>query len=383
MISSKICKIGIWDTSIKDIKFDSDGVSNYCRLQQKMMADYPRGEKGNNDWEELVKLIKKSGQNKPYDCIVGVSGGVDSSYLLHLLKQYNLRPLAVHLDNGFNSEIAVSNINKIITSLKIDLITHVVNYEEMKQLLKSYIRASMPWIDAPTDLAIKAVMYKFARKYSIKYILRGNDFRSEGKQPTEWTYSDFKQLKHLNNKFGEGIKLKTYPNQTFAKSLIDAFVNKIKDVRPYYYLEYNKMDAKQFLADKYEWKDYGGHHHENLFTKFAMAYWLPNKFSIDKRKINLSAKVLSGSCSREEALNQIKQPFDTEKNLEELKNYILKKLNLSLEEFTTIMSEENKNYKNYPSNYNLIYKNIKYFNWLIKSLYTFKPMSIESKEMIN
>lgn len=380
VIASKLCKIGLWDDTIPGIQFDEDGVSNYCRLQEKMMTDYPRGEKGKQDWMKLVEKIKKSGEGKTYDCVIGVSGGVDSSYLLHLAKHYGLRPLAVHLDNGFNSEIAVSNINHIINKLNIDLYTHVIDYEEIKDLLCSYMKASFPWIDFPTDLAIKSIMYHAANKHGIKYIIRGNDFRSEGKQPTEWTYSDNKQLKYIHQRFGSGIKLKTYPFLPFSKLIYFGLVKKIKDVRPYYYLDYKKQEAKILLMEKYEWKDYGGHHHENLFTKFAMAYWLPIKFGIDKRKINLSAQVLSCAITREEAIKKLNKPFDSEKKLEELKDYILKKLDISSEEFGEIIKLEGRTYESYPSSYNLIHNNIKYVKWLVKRAYNFKPMAIESKE---
>ncbi|MEI8138150.1 MAG: glycosyltransferase, partial [Bacteroidota bacterium] len=213
----KICEKGIWDETIPEIRFDAEGVSNYCRLQEKMMKDHPRGEVGRRSWEDFVIKIKQAGKKNTYDCIIGVSGGVDSSYLLHICKDYGLRPLAVHLDNGFNSEIAVNNIHKVISALNIDLKTHVINYEEIKDLFRSYMKASLPWIDAPTDLAIKATMYKIAHQEGIKYIIRGNDFRSEGKQPTEWTYSDSRQLKYIHKKFGSGVKLKTYPLQSFFK----------------------------------------------------------------------------------------------------------------------------------------------------------------------
>jgi N-acetyl sugar amidotransferase len=378
----KICLKGIWDVTVEGINFDEAGVSNYCRLQEKMMQDYPRGEKGKKDWLALVDKIKASTSNKKYNCIIGVSGGVDSSYLLHLAKEYGLKPLAVHLDNGFNSEISVSNIQKITDRLHIDLKTHVINYEEIKDLLRSYMKASMPWIDAPTDLAIKATMYRIALKENIKYIIRGNDFRSEGKQPKEWTYSDTRQLKYIHKHFGSGVKLKTYPTLPFSRIVYAGLVRKIKDIRPFYYLEYSKQAAKKMLMDTYDWKDYGGHHHENLFTKFAMACWLPEKFGIDKRKISLSAQVLSGAITRQEALDQVSQPFDTAQNLEELKAYILKKLDLDMAGFQSIMRSENKNYTGYPSDYNRVYNNIKHFKWLIKLIYDFKPMSIESNEMI-
>lgn len=378
----KICARGIWDETVEGIAFDEAGVSNYGRLQEKMMQDYPRGEKGKQDWLALVDKIKASTSNKTYNCIIGVSGGVDSSYLLHIAKEYGLKPLAVHLDNGFNSEISVSNIQKITDKLHIDLQTHVINYEEIKDLLRSYMKASMPWVDAPTDLAIKATMYRIALKENIKYIIRGNDFRSEGKQPKEWTYSDTRQLKYIHKRFGSGIRLKTYPMLPFSRIIYAGLVKKIKDIRPFYYLEYRKQEAKKMLMETYDWRDYGGHHHENLFTKFAMACWLPEKFGIDKRKISLSAQVLSGAITREEALEQVSRPFDTAPNLEELKEYILKKLDLDMQTFQNIMHAGNKNYKNYPSDYNRIYNNIKHFKWLIKLIYDFKPMSIDSNEMI-
>lgn len=381
-LNKQICTKGIWDETVPGIIFDANGVSNYAFLQEKMTADYPRGEKGTKDWLNLVDKIKESSSNSSYNCIIGVSGGVDSSYLLHLAKSYGLKPLAVHLDNGFNSEISVSNIHKITEALQIDLKTHVINYEEIKDLLKSYMKASMPWIDVPTDLAIKATMYKIALKENIKYIIRGNDFRSEGKQPKEWTYSDSRQLRYIHRRFGSGIKLKTYPLLTLPKIVYSGFIKKIKDVRPFYYLNYNKEEAKQLLMKLYDWKDYGGHHHENLFTKFAMAYWLPLKFNIDKRKISLSAQVMANAIKREDALAQVNAPFDSPENMEELKRYVIKKLDLDEASLAAMMQSENKNYQSYPSHYNLIYKNIRYFKWLIKLVYDFKPMSIESNEMI-
>ncbi len=376
------CIKGVWDSTIPGISFNQEGVSNYCLLQEKMMNDYPRGEVGKKEWENIVSKIKKSGASKKYDCIVGVSGGVDSSFLLHLAKHYGLRPLAVHLDNGFNSEIAVSNIEKITKQLQIDLFTYVINYEEIKDILKAYMKASLPWIDAATDLAIKSVMYDVARKNGIKYLLRGNDFRSEGKQPTEWTYSDNRQLKYIHKKFGTGVKLKSYPTLSVAKILYSALIFKIRDVRPYYYIDYKKSEAKNFLISNYHWVYYGGHHHENLFTKFAMAYWLPYKFNIDKRKINLSAQILSGEISREEALHLLEKPFDSSENLESLKEYVCKKLELKPDDFNKIINLPNKRFSDYPSNFNLIYNNIKHVKWLLKRIYGFKPMSVDSKEMI-
>jgi len=383
MDNNKTCTIGIWDTTIPGIQFDENGVSNFCRLQQKMIADHPRGEKGAKDWSAIVSKMKIAGKGKDYDCIVGVSGGVDSSYLLYLLKENGLRPLAVNLDNGFNSKIAVQNIFNVTKALGIDLETYVVDYHEIKALLRAYMKASLPWIDTPTDLAIKAVMYKYALKEGVKYIIRGNDFRSEGKQPKEWTYADARQLKYIYRKFEGKLRLKTFPKLSLLKMVYAGLIKKIKDIRPYYYIEYSKQEAKKMLEEKYGWQDYGGHHHENLFTKFVMAYWLPEKFGIDKRKINLSAQVVSGHISRDKALEIISEPFADEKELLELKTYTIKKLDLHEQEFQKIWEAPNKKTFDYPSNYNLIYKYIGYFKPIISKLYSFTPMSITASEYIS
>lgn len=379
----RICAKGVWDESIPGITFDEDGVSNFCKLQEKMMRDHPRGEQGLRDWEKLVTDMKEAGQGKRYDCIVGVSGGVDSSYLLKVAKEYSLRPLAVNLDNGFNSEIAVQNIFKITSKLNVDLETYVIDYEEIKDLLRAYMNAGMPWIDSPTDLAIKAVMYRLANQEGVKFILRGNDFRSEGKQPKEWTYSDAKQLLHIHKTFGSGIKLKTYPLLTLPKMIVSGVVKGIKDIRPFYYLPYQKQEAKKMLMDEYDWKDYGGHHHENLFTKFAMAYWLPRKFGIDKRKINLSAQVLSGAISRKDALEQLRAPFAPETELEATRTYTAKKLELSPVEFQKIWDAPNRLTFTYPSNYDLIFWLSDKFSPFLKKLYAYTPMSVSARDIID
>ena len=370
----QVCSKGIWDTSIPGITFDQDGVSNYCRFQELMMDTYPRGDRGWADWEALVEQMKKKGKGRPYDCIVGVSGGVDSSYLLVLMKEYGLRPLAVNLDNGFSSEIAVQNIYKVTKALDIDLETYVIDYEEVKDLLYAYMRAGIPWIDSPTDGAIKAVMYKVALKENIKFIIRGNDFRSEGKQPKEWTSGA--DVIHIHKKFGRGVRLKTYPRLSIARIIYAGFVRKIKDIRPYYYLAYKKQDAKKMLQAHFGWQDYGGHHHENLFTKFAMAYWLPQKFGIDKRRINLSAQVLSKAIARDQALAQIEKPFGTEEEMTALKNYVLKKLDIPENEFKEIWNAPNKKAADFPANDRFVYGAIQYARPLINRIYVFVPMSV-------
>ena len=381
-LKGKVCSLGLWDESVPNIRFDDDGVSNYAMIQKILMGKYPRGEKGLLDWNDIVDRVKKTGKNKRYDCAVGVSGGVDSSYLLHLLKkEYKLNPLAVTVDNGWSSDIAVKNIKKMTDALDIDLETYVIDYEEIKDLFRSYMIASLAWVDMPTDMAIKSVMYKIALKENIKYIFRGNDFRTEGKQPREWTYGDNKMLKFIHKKYGKIKKLKTYPYLPFSKIIYGGFVRNIKDIRPFYYLDYSKSMAKDFLQKEYDWQDYGGHHHENLFTKYTMSCWLPEKFNIDKRIINLSAQVMSGYITRTEAVDVLNKPALSVDEKRELSNYIKKKLDISDEEYANIMSSKNKSFRDYPNNEKNIKFLLLYFRYFIKLVYPQKPMTFVEMEV--
>jgi N-acetyl sugar amidotransferase len=375
----EVCTRGIWNTTVPGITFDKDGVSNYARMFDRLCEAYPRGEKGKAEWLSIVEKIKRQGEKNSYDCIIGVSGGTDSCYLLYLAKEYGLRPLAVNLDNGWSSDIAVRNIKKVTQKLGIDLETYVINYEEVKSVLRAYMKASLPWIDSPTDLAIKAVLYKIARRENIKFVLNGSDFRSEGKQPTEWTYSDAKQMQYLLNKF-EHKKLVSFPYYTLSGLFYHGFVLKIKMYRPYYYLDYQKKEAQEFLTKNFEWEYYGGHHHENLFTKFAIGYWLPQKFGIDKRIITLSAQILSGEISRESALSLIQtDPYKPEQ-LKIDKEFVLKKLDLDTDQFSELFSAPNKYYFNYPSYMPFIKKFRKIFSTLISGVLPFKPSILFENE---
>jgi len=366
------CVKGLWDESVPGIKFDENGISNYAKMFQGFIELYPRGERGLAEWEEWLKRIKKDGKNMRYDCIAGVSGGTDSCYLLYLAKKHGLRPLAVNLDNGFNSKTAVGNIKKVTTALQIDLETFVIDYEEVKAVLRAYIRASLPWIDGPTDLAIKAALYQVAEREGVKYILNGSDFRSEGKQPTEWTYSDARQLLFLLKKF-EKIKLRSFPYYTIWQFIRFGYLRKIKMLRPYYFLDYEKRKAQEFLKREYNWEYYGGHHHENVFTRFALSYWLPEKFGIDKRIITLSALVMNGEISREKALDELKQdPFDGY-DMQYEKGYILKKIDMNETEFEECFSSPNKYYYDYPSYMFLLNKFKKLALSGIKKVLPFTP----------
>lgn len=373
-MESKICTRGVWDSTIPGIEFDDNGVSNYAKMFDKLCEIYPQGKTGQKEWTDIVDKIKKDGKNKKYDCIIGVSGGTDSSYLLHIAKrEYGLRPLAVNLDNGWSSDIAVNNIKIVTKALDIDLETYVINYEEVKSVLRSYIKASLPWIDSPTDIAIKSSLYKIAAREGIKYTLNGGDFRSEGKQPTEWTYSDAKQMIYLLKKFENKKRLHSFPYYRLVDLVYFGFIRGIKTYRPFYYIDYKKKAAQDFLEKEYGWVYYGGHHHENIFTKFAIAYWLPQKFNIDKRKITLSAQILSGEIEREKALELLKHPPYPLEDIQKDKTYVLKKLGITSEDFTKYLNSPNKYFSDYPSYFDLYQKYSKYGNKIFGHILPFKP----------
>lgn len=368
----RVCVKGVWDTSIPGIIFDDNGVSNYAKIQYKLTEDFPRGDLGKKKWELLIDEIKLKGKGRRYDCIIGVSGGTDSSYLMHIAKSYGLRPLAINLDNGWSSEIAVSNIRKLTNALNIDLETYVIDYEEIKDLMRSYMMAGMPWIDAPTDLAIQSILYIIANMENIKFIFVGNDFRSEGKQPTEWTYSDQKQLFYIHRMFGK-VKLRTYPIISLVKLFYLGYLKKIKMIPAFNFIEYNKKEAQIFLKDKYGWEYYGEHHHENLFTKFAIGYWQYEKFDMDKRKITYSAQVISGEISRDEALKRVQEkPYDNDKIQFEL-DYILNKLSFTRDEFQKIWNSPNRSFQDYPSYYNYFVRFHKYLWPIVSKIVPTRP----------
>jgi len=366
------CTKGLWDTTISGITFDEKGVSNYCKMQEALMEMYPKGETGRKEWGDIVEKIKKEGRGKRYDCVVGVSGGTDSSYILHISKQYGLKPLAVNLDNGWSSDISVRNIKKVTEKLNIDLETYVINYEEVKIVLKSYLLAGLPWVDSPTDIAIKSALYKIAAREGIKYVLNGADFRSEGKQPLLWTYSDSRQMNFLVRKT-YNKRLKSFPSLTLFGWLYYGIIKRIKTIRPLYFLPYDKVMAKELLEKEYGWEYYGGHHHENVFTKFVITYWLPAKFSIDKRIITLSAQILSGVLTREEGLQQLSSPPYDQAHVEQDIQYVIKKLNLTKQEFNEAFSNKCKYYFDYPSYFPQIKKFSKVGKLLSQKIFGFQP----------
>ena len=272
-----ICKTCIYDETIPAIFFDVEGICNYCRQYEQMQDEYPTGAEGRKRLDELVAEIKKSGKGKKYDVVIGVSGGCDSSYMLHLAKrEFGLRPLAVHFDNTWNATIAVENIHKMLEQLDIDLYTHVVGNVEICDLMKSFLKASVPELDTPTDLALAATHYMAAEKYGIKYIWEGHSFRTEGISPIGWFYMDAKYVQTIQKQFGS-LPVKSLPMMWLRKWFKWMLVDGIKKLRPLYYLDYDKAEAKKFLSEEYGWQWYGGHHMEN-----RSAYFVNNLLSAEK-----------------------------------------------------------------------------------------------------
>jgi len=344
------CTHCISDTTIPDIRFDENGVCNYCKIHDELEKEFPRGDAGKRKLDAVIEQIRLSGRGKPYDCVLGVSGGRDSTYTLYLAAKLGLRPLAVHFDNGWNSEIAVSNIKNAVSRLKIDLYTHVADWEEFKSLQVSFLKASVSDAEVPTDVAIFGTLHQAAAREGIRYIINGHSFRTEGVVPIGWTYMDGRYIKSIHRLFG-GKRLKTVPNFTMFDLLHYTLIKRIRVVPLLNYVEYRHEQVQAILEKELGWQYYGGHHHESYYTHFFQSFYLPTKFNIDKRLLEYSALVRSGYLSREDALEKMKEEYKYDQDLVQ---YTVKKMCLSQDEFTDIMARPRKSFKDYPTYYPLM-----------------------------
>jgi N-acetyl sugar amidotransferase len=355
----QICSRCIMDTTDPDIVFDDNGYCNHCTRAIKIMkrGPYSLSEvKKKESLDALVLKIKQKGKGKRYDCIVGVSGGVDSSYTAFKVKELGLRPLAVHLDNGWDSELAVMNIENICKKLNIDLYTHVIDWEEFKDLQHSFLKASTPDSEIPSDHAIVTQCYQIAEKESLHYILAGTNLSTESILPQAWSqgHDDWKYIRNIQKRFGTK-RLKTFPHRTF---LIDCYYNNIKRIEWIDFLDYFNYDkdkAKQIIIKELEWRDYGGKHHESNYTKIYQAYILPKKFGFDKRRAHLSSMVVAGQISRENALEKMQEHLYAKDKLEDDLNYLTNKFSISRSDFDNIMASPKKTYGDYPNLRNSFY----------------------------
>jgi N-acetyl sugar amidotransferase len=341
-----MCTRCIYDSAVSKIAFDEQGVCNYCRLIEQLEQEYKTGTpEGEGKFSNIVSRIRAAGKGKKYDCVVGVSGGTDSSFMLHLAVARGLRPLAVHYDNTWNSAIATENIRKVTKKLKVDLFTHVVDNKEMDDIYRAFFLASVPEIDGPTDIALAEVLYRAANQFGTKYILEGHSFRAEGVSPLGYAYVDGKYIASIHHRFGI-VKMKTFPNMDLLSFLKWITVKRIQKIRPFWYIAYSKEEARDFLAAEYGWQYYGGHHLENRMTAFNHSYYFPVKFNIDQRNNGLAAAVRSGKMDRDQALQEYQQAAHIEPELIE---YFKKRLQLTSEEFNRIMALPPKCFRDYPT----------------------------------
>jgi N-acetyl sugar amidotransferase len=345
-----ICTKCVSDTTIKDIVFDDKGVCNFCKLHDVFESTHPLNETGKYNLEKLITQIKKKGRNHTYDCIIGVSGGRDSTYLLYVAKKLDLRPLAVHVDNGWNNEIAVSNIKSATEILGIDLHTVVLDWEEFKDLQRAFLKASVNDADANFDYVANSALYRTAYKEKINYILNGHSFRTEGNNSKTWTYIDPRYLKDVYKKFGDN-KIKTLPIMSLFEFLCYVLIKNIREIRLLEYIEYDQKKVSDLIKNELNWKYYGGHHHDNTYTHFFQSYYLPLKFNIDKRKNEFSALIRSGQITRELALEELKRPYPIDY---EIVKYAITKLSFSENEFEQIMNSQNKSYLDFKNFLDLI-----------------------------
>lgn len=350
----QICTSCVMDTSDSLIVFDDQGVCDHCNIFRNVtLPSWDTGERGQAQLAALVDAIKREGQGKDFDCIIGMSGGIDSSYLTYLAKEkMGLRPLVFHVDAGWNSQIAVNNIERLIDGLGLDLFTEVIDWQEMCDLQLAFFKSGVPHIDTPQDHAFFATMYKFAIKHNVKYILTGANLSTECiRNPVEWMYyqSDFRQLKDIHRQFGSR-PLKTFPVTSILRHKVWLpYFKGIKVVCPLNMVPYIKEDAKQFLMSRFGWQPYPQKHFESRFTKFYESYWLPKRFGYDVRRVQYSSLILTGQMTRDEALVLLRRPSYDESTIRQEIEFVANKLGITyddLDEFIKLPRRTHKDYKN-------------------------------------
>lgn len=350
----KICSKCIYDERTPGISFNDANICNYCIQVEELAELYNTGKpKGEEMLISIIEDIKKAGRGKKYDCVIGVSGGTDSSYLLIEALKWGLKPLAVHYDNTWNSSIATENIRKVTSKLKVDLFTYVVDNKEADDIFKSFLMAGVPEFDASTDIGFVQVLRSAAAKYGVKYILEGHSFMAEGVSPQGKNYFDGKYIQSIHKKYGK-LKMKTFPNLTFFQFMKWVLVYRQKFIRPLWYINYSKPEARKILEETTGWTYYGGHHLENRSTSFLHTIYNPQKFGIDNRNWSLSAEARTGVISREKALEIYNTPIIPDPELVE---YVKKRLSLSDSEYEAIFSgpeRSNKDFKTYKKRFEML-----------------------------
>ena len=365
----QICSNCIMDTSDAKIIFDEKGVCDHCNdFYKNVRPNWHTDEKGRAEMEAIVVNIKKEGEGKEFDCILGMSGGVDSSYLLHLaVTELGLRPLVFHVDGGWNSEVAVNNIQVMVDKLGLDLYTEVINWEEMKDFQLAFFKSGVPHLDIPQDHAFIATLYNFAQKYKIKYILNGGNISTECvRNPMDWLYygTDMSQINDIIGRFGS-VKMETYPfSPIFKHKFYLRYIKGVKVVKPLNYMPYIKQDALKLLEKIYGWKPYPQKHFESRFTKFYEGYWLPERFGFDTRRVQYSSLILTEQMTREEALEKLKIPAFDPATIEDEFNYIATKLGITREKLREYFNMKKKFYFDYKNQVSMFVTGAKVLKFL-------------------
>lgn len=349
-MNQQVCTRCVMDTTDPEIVFDENGVCNHCKNAIKLLEKVEKEKVG---FEKKMEDIKKAGKGKKYDCVIGISGGVDSSYVVYYAKKLGLRPLAVHIDNGWDSELAVQNIRDLLEKMDVPLYTYVIDWQEFRDLQLAFLKASTPDSEIPTDHTIFAVLFMVALKYHVKYVIEGRNITSESILPRTWSYGhmDWGYIKDIHKKFGTR-PLKTFPYYSRLDWIYYTEVKKLESISILNYIDYDKEAAKKFMIEKFGWRDYGGKHYESFYTKFYQSYILPVKFGADKRKMHYSSLIVSGQITREEALEHLKEPLYDEREIEKDIEYFCEKMEISRDEFEDIMNRPKKYFWDYQSNEN-------------------------------
>lgn len=360
MNSHRMCVRCVMDTSATEITFDADGVCSFCHYFDshiKPVLDRARSGEGRKDLEAIAASIKRTGQGKPYDSVLGISGGTDSSYLTVLAKELGLRPLVVHVDTGWNSPESEANVKNLVEKLGLDLEVIRIDWEEMVELQLAFYKASVKNCEIPQDHGFLAAIYKKAADMGLNYILLGTNYATESILPRSYGFNtaDLRHILAIHRRFSTR-PLRKFPTLSlFERYVYYPVVRKIRVIRPLNYVPYSRAEAKRLLSERYGWQDYGAKHFESVLTRFYQGYYLPTKFGIDKRKAHFSSLILSGQMSRDEALEELKKPpYPSEELLQRDKMEIARKLGISLEEWERILALPPQRHEDFPNSEGLL-----------------------------
>jgi N-acetyl sugar amidotransferase len=353
----QICKRCVMDTFDEFITFDERGFCNHCEefLRRAQRHNYVEGV-SEKKWEEILDVIKKAGRDREYDCILGISGGVDSSYTAHLCKRWGLRALLLHMDNGWDTETSVKNIKTVAEKLDFDYVSDVLDWNEFREIQLAFLKSSIVDLEMPTDIAIAASIYQTAAKHRIKYIVSGGNSSAEGILPLQMGYHVYKDMRlyhHIVKKYST-VPLKKVPTVGFLGEIYYKFIKNIRTVYPLNYIPYDKDKAREFLMESYGWENYGGNHHESKITAFWQSYAMPVKYNMDYRRTTLSSQICSRQITRGEALEKLEALSYDASKIEEDKKYIAKKYGISVQELESYLSLPPKTYLDFPNQKDLI-----------------------------